>query len=106
MQRILTAAAALVIMGGAAGAALAQPHDDHHDDHGHAMMARHGPAQHNWRKGGRIEQSDWGRGAHVDYRAHHLRAPPRGYEWRQVDGNYVLAAAATGLIASVILANQ
>ena len=27
-----------------------------------------------------------------------------GYEWRQVDGNYVLAAVATGVIASVIVA--
>jgi Ni/Co efflux regulator RcnB len=40
----------------------------------------------------------------VDYRARHLRAPPRGYEWRQVNGQYVLAAAATGLIASIIAA--
>jgi Ni/Co efflux regulator RcnB len=56
-----------------------------------------------WRQGARIAPKDWGRGQSVDYRAHHLRAPPRGYEWREVDGNYVLAAAATGIIASVIL---
>jgi Ni/Co efflux regulator RcnB len=56
-----------------------------------------------WRQGARIAPGDWGRGQAVDYRAHHLRAPPRGYEWREVDGNYVLAAAATGIIASVIL---
>jgi Ni/Co efflux regulator RcnB len=56
-----------------------------------------------WRQGGHIARNDWGRGVHVDYRSHHLRRPPRGYEWRQVDGNFVLAAAATGLIASIIL---
>ena len=42
----------------------------------------------------------------INYRDHHLRRPPRGYEWRQVDGNYVLAAITTGLIASILLANH
>ncbi len=55
-----------------------------------------------WRHGRKIRNEDWGRGAPVDWHAHHLRRPARGYEWREVDGNYVLAAAATGLIASVI----
>jgi Ni/Co efflux regulator RcnB len=69
----------------------------------------HGPAPHSyvkhseWRKGAKIQQNDWNRGAQVDYRSHHLNAPPRGYEWREVDGNYVLAAVATGIIASVIV---
>jgi Ni/Co efflux regulator RcnB len=34
-----------------------------------------------------------------------LRDPPRGYEWRRVDSNYILAAVATGAIASVIAAS-
>lgn len=55
-----------------------------------------------WTHGKRIGHDDWGRGQPVDWHAHHLRKPARGYEWREVDGNYVLAAAATGLIASVI----
>lgn len=55
-----------------------------------------------WHKGARIQHEDWDRGQPVDWRAHHLRRPRRGYEWREVDGNYVLAAAATGLIASAI----
>jgi Ni/Co efflux regulator RcnB len=55
-----------------------------------------------WRKGAKIGHDDWGRGAQVDWHAHHLHAPPHGYEWRDVDGNYVLAAAATGLIAEAI----
>jgi len=80
--------------------------------HGPAMMAGHDMhganfrAHPEWHKGAKIGRNDWNRGEHVDYRAHHLNAPPRGYEWRQVDGNYVLAAAATGLIAGIILANQ
>ena len=103
MRSLLTAVAALALVAGAAGTAAAQPRDDHRDNHHPAMAAVH---HNNWRQGGRIEHNDWNRGVHVDYRAHHLRAPPRGYEWRQVDNNYVLAAAATGLIASVILASH
>lgn len=70
------------------------------DEHENHQYVRHD----DWKKGGRIQNEDWNRGEHVDYHAHHLRAPPRGYEWRQVDGNYVLAAVATGVIASVVVA--
>lgn len=59
-----------------------------------------------WHKGARISHDDWNRGERVDWRAHHLRRPARGYEWRRVDGNYVLAAAATGLIASAIAGSR
>ena len=52
-----------------------------------------------------MRDEDWRRGEHVDYRERHLRRPPRGYEWREVDGNYVLAAVATGVIASVVAAS-
>jgi Ni/Co efflux regulator RcnB len=37
-----------------------------------------------------------------DWRARNLRQPPRGYQWRRVNNDYVLAAVATGLIASII----
>jgi Ni/Co efflux regulator RcnB len=78
-------------------------HDDHHDN---AMMMDH-RGHHDWRKGGRIERSDWDRGERVsDWHRNHLSRPPRGYEWRRVDNNYVLAAVAGGLIASVILASH
>ena len=71
------------------------------DDHDNHQYVRHDE----WKKGGRIQNEDWNRGEHIDYRERHLRAPPHGYEWRQVDGNYVLAAVATGVIASVIIAS-
>jgi Ni/Co efflux regulator RcnB len=58
-----------------------------------------------WKKGAKMRDEDWSRGEHVDYKQRHLRAPPHGYEWRQVDGNYVLAAVATGVIASVVAAS-
>jgi Ni/Co efflux regulator RcnB len=50
-----------------------------------------------------MRQEDWQRGDRVDYRAHHLRAPRRGYEWREVDGRFILGAIATGVIADIIL---
>ncbi len=66
----------------------------------------HRYVRHNdWRKGHRMNRNDWGRGQRIDYRSHRLPPPRRGYEWREVDGNYVMAAVATGLIASVIAAS-
>ena len=114
MKRILLTAAALALLAAPLGSAFAQDrHDDHrgnnmmmdrHEDHhDNAMMMR----RHDWHKGGRIERGDWDRGVRVtDYRHYHLSRPPRGYEWRRVDDNYVLAAVAGGLIASVILASH
>jgi Ni/Co efflux regulator RcnB len=58
-----------------------------------------------WKKGVRMQDADWQRGERIDYHNAHLRAPPHGYEWRMVDGNYVLAAIATGVIASVVVAD-
>ncbi len=90
-----------------AGAAFAQDHhDDHHDDHQQEHRDNGGYVHHNeWKRGYRMNNNDWSRGQRVDYRTNHLAAPRRGYEWRQVDGNYVMAAVATGLIASVIVAS-
>jgi Ni/Co efflux regulator RcnB len=79
------------------GAAFAQDHrDNNHDNHHYVHHSE-------WRKGARIQSGDWNRGEHIDYRKRHLHAPPRGYEWREVDGNFVMAAVATGVIASVVV---
>ena len=58
-----------------------------------------------WRRGYRLRHEDWDRGQRVnDWRAHQLRRPPRGYEWRQLDGNYVLGSINTGVISMTIMA--
>jgi Ni/Co efflux regulator RcnB len=75
------------------------------DAQGHPGWGRDQGAAHHWNRGERMGYNDWRGAQPVDYRAHHLRAPPRGYEWRESNGQYVLAAVATGLIASIILAN-
>ena len=92
------------------GAAVAQDdhRDDHRDDHAAARddhHDNHAYVRHDeWKKGYHMRDEDWRRGEPVDYRTYHLKKPPRGYEWRQVDGNYVMAAVATGIIASTIIA--
>jgi Ni/Co efflux regulator RcnB len=123
MKRIVISALALSMLAGAAGSAAAQPYGpDRHDDRGGYGDHRDGDHRGDyrsdrggdhrgdhwgdhgdWRRGGRIDRDDWRRGDVVDYRMHHLRRPPRGYEWREIDGRYVLAAVATGVIADIIL---
>ena len=59
---------------------------------------------HKWRKGQKLNRnqrryvvSDWNRRG--------LRAPPRGYQWVRENnnsGDYLLVAAASGLIASIL----
>jgi Ni/Co efflux regulator RcnB len=113
MKRLVIIAAALTFL---AGPGFAQDNDhrddhrgdnmmmSHHDDHGNSMMMQ---GHHDWHKGDRIGHDDWNRGEHVsDYRQYHLSRPPHGYEWRRVDNNYVLAAMAGGLVASVIAASR
>ena len=110
MNRLSTALLALSLAA-VSGAAMAapQPRDDHHDrrndhrptaqhDKGHDNRPRH------YARGERL--GDGHRGTRVDYRRHHLSAPPRGHEWRRVDNDYVLVAVATGIITSVIAASQ
>jgi Ni/Co efflux regulator RcnB len=93
---------------------------DHHDDRSNRDRSSQRDRDHDqrrdheqryvrhteWGKGSHMSHSDWSRGERIDWHAHHLRQPRRGYEWREVDGNYVMAAVATGVIASVIIASQ
>ncbi|WP_443750320.1 RcnB family protein [Asticcacaulis solisilvae] len=125
MKRILTTTAMAVLAGSLAfgTAAQAQGWHDHDRDHGrydrgydHGYNRGYHDRGHydngyhrgwrdrsDWRRGGYVGWGDWNRGRHIDYRYYHLRQPPYGYEWREVDGNYVLAAVASGVIASIIL---
>lgn len=87
-----------------------QSAQDHGHDHGPAHggpMAQHdgqGPQpRDDWHKGGRVP-ADYRGGQYVvnDWHAHQLRQPPRGYHWVDVNGDYVLIAATSGLIAQII----
>ena len=69
--------------------------NDHFDDHG-------GPR--GWHRGDRLP-SDYRDHQYVvdNWHEHSLQAPPRGYRWVGINGDYVLAAVATGVIAQIVL---
>jgi Ni/Co efflux regulator RcnB len=124
MKRLIITTLAATLLAGTAlsGTAMAQGqrYDDHdrgrydqrHDNRHDSRYDRHD------RRDDRRDHRRWERGQRLDaryrdnryyvsdYRRHGLRAPPRGYRWQRVDDSYVLAAVATGLIASVIIANN
>jgi Ni/Co efflux regulator RcnB len=66
---------------------------DHHDNNTYKQHSE-------WKTGSKIQQDDWNRGDKVDYQKNHLRRPPAGHEWRQIDGNYVMANQ-DGVVVSV-----
>jgi Ni/Co efflux regulator RcnB len=62
-----------------------------------------GPSQ-SWYRGDRLPYQYRSHQYVVDdWRSHHLYAPPRGYQWVQSGGDYVLVAVATGILASILL---
>ncbi len=94
-------------------------HGDHgnrgnHGDHGDGRDDRHGGGFYDrgrhegwYRRGGRVPD-EYRRGDYVvnDWHRDHLREPPRGYHWvRSDNGDFLLVAITTGVIAS-ILAHQ
>ncbi|WGS48739.1 RcnB family protein [Paraburkholderia sp. D15] len=105
---------------GTSVAAFAQPHnDDHHGGPPHGARGHGAPHEADAsRPGGPIPHSDWHKGERLpteyrdhnyvvdDWREHGLHAPPRGYQWVGVNGDYVLAAVASGVIADVLLSGH
>lgn len=61
--------------------------------------------RHDWRRGGRYYGPGYGQTYVVnDYYGYGLRQPPHGYYWRRSDiGDFLLVAAATGIIADLVL---
>ena len=131
MKKFLTAAMALTIAA-SAGAAVAQPHSDHHRakaeqrydrdvrkaerkydrnvrkaEHHYRAAAYHRPpsyAYRHWNRGDRLPPAYRAERYRINnYSAYRLPPPPRGYYYTRVDNDVVLTAAATGLIASVIV---
>jgi Ni/Co efflux regulator RcnB len=93
MKKILIGAIALSLLSGAAANAAPYGQDNRHDQR---------DSRQQWRQGQRLPPQYRTRAHYVDYHRHHLRAPPRGYQWVQVDNNYALVALSSGLIASLI----
>jgi len=77
--------------------------DWNHPGYRHDYYRGVGP-NHEWQRGDRLPSEYRGRRDVVnDWRGRHLSAPPRGYHWVQVNGDYVLAAVATGIILDMLL---
>ena len=102
MNRLGTALAITLLTASlSGGSAYAQDRDHHDKDHDQHHYAEHK----DWKKGERIRHEDWDRGERVDYRHYHLSAPPRGYEWRMIDGSYLLVNTGDFQIHTVIVAH-
>lgn len=124
MKRLLTASLAVLMLAGGAGAASAQDWRRDHNNNGRydsrdrayeqgrrdqarAEDRRDRREYRRWAKGQRLDRQYRDNRYYVsDYRRYGLRQPPRGYRWQRVDNQYLLTAVATGLIASVIIANR
>ncbi len=86
---------ALTILSTSLMGVVAVAQQDRHDNHTYVQHKE-------WRKGATIKHEDWDRGDKVDYTQYHLSAPPKGYEWRMIDGNYVLVNVSNFQIRTVI----
>ncbi|MBB6245817.1 RcnB family protein [Rhodanobacter sp. A1T4] len=97
----------LVICGAmmmASGSLLAQSYDHDHDNHPHHEMYDRGHQEGWYRQGGRVPD-DYRHGNYIvsDWHREHLRPPPRGYHYvRSDNGDFLLVAVTTGVIASII----
>jgi Ni/Co efflux regulator RcnB len=64
----------------------------------------HGDYHRRWSRGDRLPPEYRNRQYVIeDYRPYNLSPPPRGYQWISVNSDFVLAAIATGVVASVVL---
>ena len=114
MKRLLTGALALTLLTGTAAMAQPDRHDNRNDHGGYNQDQNrgygndHNNGGHHWARGQRLPREYYqDRSHYVDYRSHHLRAPPRGYRWVQTDdNNFAMVAITTGLIATLIAANH
>jgi Ni/Co efflux regulator RcnB len=95
MKKLHTILALTILSTSLMGGVAAAQDQDHHDNHAYVQHKE-------WRKGVTIKHEDWDRGDKVDYAQYHLSAPPNGYEWRMIDGNYVLVNVSTFQIRTVI----
>ena len=83
-------------------------HDNRRDDHrGHDRRDERGAGpNHAFHRGDRLPPEYRNRQYVVNnWREHRLSPPPRGYQWVQTGGDYVLVAIGTGIILQLLLGN-
>lgn len=76
-----------------------------HGEYRSQEMPRHFSYRgHNFERGRSVPDEFRGPSYRVDdWRGRGLPSPPRGQHWAYIDGNYLLVAATTGIITSLIL---
>lgn len=88
------------------------PNRDHGRDRGPGPQFDQNRYQHyrdhsnggSWQRGDRLPPNYRGASHRVnDWRGRGLPPPPRGHRWVQANGQYILVAVATGVIASILL---
>jgi len=103
MKRLVIAiTAASLLFGTAAMAAPYQARGDAIVTH-RAVTTQVDYRGHDFRKGDRLS-TEYRRGPAIDWRAHHLRQPPRGYYWVRAHNDFVLVARSNGLILDLAFA--
>jgi Ni/Co efflux regulator RcnB len=95
MKKLHTVLALAILSASLMGGTAFAQDQDHHDNHAYVEHKE-------WKRGAPIKHEDWDRGEKIDFHEHHLNAPPRGYEWRMIDGNYVLVNSSTFQIRTVV----
>ena len=111
MKNIACAALTVAVLVSSVGGAMAQPYQGQPYQGGENRYQQQQQQRHyqevqqhrEWRQGEAMRHEDWERGRRFDYREYGLRAPPPGYEWREVGGAFILGAIATGIIANILL---
>ena len=100
-----------VLAASAAGASAQDWHDHDHDHdrdhHDRPVVIEHERGNHEgwYHRGGYVPAEYRDRRYVVeDWRSYRLREPPRGYQWvRSDNGDFLLVAAATGVITDLII---
>lgn len=88
------------------GLALAQGYGERDRDE-HAQHDRGAGPHHAYHRGDRLPARENSKQYIVnDWRAQHLKEPPRGHHWVRSGDDYVLAAIATGVIADIELSHR
>ena len=98
MRRLILAITAASLLSGTA--AMAAPYQDYRDYDARRPVAHVDYRDHEFRRGERLP-AEWRRGPAIDWRAYHLRQPPRGYYWARAHNDYALVARSNGLIVDL-----
>lgn len=84
-----------------------QGHDHGHDRDRHDYVIVHDRGNHEgwYHRGGRVPEEYYhDRRYYVDYHTYHLAPPPRDHVWvRSDNGDFLLVAVATGIIADMVI---